>query len=73
MMKMLDNVPKLPMTYRVSPDSCIVIVIVVVVVEYLPTSKGVLNYCNFRRYSRCIVFLLREMSLVLSVSLKEAM
>ena len=37
MMKMYDDVPKLPMTYRVSPDSCTVLVAVVVVVEYLPS------------------------------------
>ena len=34
MMKMIDNVPKLPMTYRVSPDSCTVII---ADVEYLPS------------------------------------
>ena len=32
-MKMKDDVPKLPMTYRVSPDSCTVVVVVVAVVN----------------------------------------
>ena len=37
MMKMYDDVPKLPMTYRVSPVSCtIVLVAVATMVEYLP-------------------------------------
>ena len=36
-MKMKDDVPKLPMTYRVSPDNSTVVVAVVVVVEYLPS------------------------------------
>ena len=35
-MKMYDDVPKLPMTYRDSPISCIVVMMVVVDVEYLP-------------------------------------
>ena len=34
-MKMNDVVPKLPMTYRDSPVSCAVIMMVVVDVEYL--------------------------------------
>ena len=37
MMKMKDDVTKLPMTYRVSPDSCTVVVAVVSMVEYLPS------------------------------------
>ena len=38
MMKMYDAVPKLPMTYRVSPVNCtIVIVVVSTMVEYLPS------------------------------------
>ena len=37
MMKMKDDVPKLPMTYRDSLESCTVVVAVVVVVEYLPS------------------------------------
>ena len=37
MMKMIDNVPKIPMTYRVSPESCTIVVAVVFVVEYLPS------------------------------------
>ena len=37
MMKMYDDVPKLPMTLRVSPVSCtIVVVAVATTVEYLP-------------------------------------
>ena len=36
-MKMKDDVPKFPMTYRVSPDSCKFVVAVAVVVEYLPS------------------------------------
>ena len=37
-MKMYDVVPKLPMTYRVSPVSCTVVVVAVVTaVEYLPS------------------------------------
>ena len=36
-MKMLDNVLKPPMTYRVSLDSCTVVVADVVMVEYLPS------------------------------------
>ena len=35
MMKMYDGVPKLPMTYRDSPASCIILVAVAVEVEYL--------------------------------------
>ena len=34
-MKMNDDVPKLPMTYRDSPSSCTVVMMVVVDVEYL--------------------------------------
>ena len=37
MMKMKDDVPKLPMTYRDSPVSCTVVATFVVVVEYLPS------------------------------------
>ena len=37
MMKMIDNVPKIPMTHRVSPESCTIVVAVVFVVEYLPS------------------------------------
>ena len=38
MMNMYDVVPKLPMTYRVSPVSCtVVIVVVATIVEYLPS------------------------------------
>ena len=38
MMKMLDNFPKLPMTYRVSPDSCTVVIVAISTsVEYLPS------------------------------------
>ena len=36
-MKMIDDVPKIPMTYRISLDSCTVVVVVVIVVEYLPS------------------------------------
>ena len=36
MVKMHDVVPKLHMTYRDSPLSCIVVMMVVVDVEYLP-------------------------------------
>ena len=37
-MNMCDDVPKLPMTYRVSPVSCtVVLVAVVTMVEYLPS------------------------------------
>ena len=36
-MKTLDDVPKLSMTYRVSPDSYTVAVAVFVAVEYLPS------------------------------------
>ena len=37
MMKMYDDVLKIPITYRDSPVSCIVVMIVVVDVEYLPS------------------------------------
>ena len=38
MMKMYDVVSKLPMTYRVSPVNCIVVIVVVsTMVEYLPS------------------------------------
>ena len=37
MTKMKDDVPKLPMTYRVSLDSCTVVVAIVVVVKYIPS------------------------------------
>ena len=37
MMKMYDDVPKLPMTYRDTSFSCTVVVMVVVYVEYLPS------------------------------------
>ena len=37
MMNMYDDVPKLPMTYRDSPVSFIVVMMVVVDVEYLPS------------------------------------
>ena len=50
-MKMYDDVPKIPMTYRDSPTSCTVVVAVGNVVEYLPSKEGVLKYCNFGRYS----------------------
>ena len=36
-MKMYDDVPKLPMTYRDSPVICTVIIKAVVDVEYLPS------------------------------------
>ena len=36
-MKMYDDVPELPMTYRDSPVSCTVVMMVVVDVEYLPS------------------------------------
>ena len=37
-MKMYDVVPKLPMTYRVSPVSCIVVIVVgVIAVENIPS------------------------------------
>ena len=36
MMKMYDDVPKLPMTYRDSLVSCTVVAAVAIVVEYLP-------------------------------------
>ena len=36
--KIDDDVPKLPMTYRVSPVNCIVVIVeVVTMVEYLPS------------------------------------
>ena len=56
MMNMHDVAPKIPMTYRDSPVSCTVVMMVFVDVEYLPSQEGVLKYCNFRRYS--IVLLL---------------
>ena len=37
MMKMYDDVPKIPMTYIDSPLSCTVVMMVVVDVEYLPS------------------------------------
>ena len=37
MMKINDDVPKLPMAYRDSPVSCTVVMMVVVDVEYLPS------------------------------------
>ena len=37
MMKMYDDVPKLPMTYRDSPVSCTVVVGVATMVEYHPS------------------------------------
>ena len=37
MMKMYDDVPKLPMTYRDSPENCTDVVAVATVVEYLPS------------------------------------
>ena len=54
MMKMHDDVPKIPMKYRDSPVSCTIVVVVADVVGYLPSSEGVLKYYNFRRYSICI-------------------
>ena len=37
-MKMYDDVPKLPMAYRVSTFSCIVVIVAVdTTVEYLPS------------------------------------
>ena len=36
-MKMLENVPKLPMTYRVSLDNCTIVIADVAMVEYLPS------------------------------------
>ena len=51
MMNMYDDVPKLPMTYRDSTVSCIVVVAVATMAEYLPSQEGVLKYCKFRRYS----------------------
>ena len=36
-MKMYDDVPKLPMKYRDSPISCTVVTMIVVDVEYLPS------------------------------------
>ena len=44
MMKMYDVVPKIPMTYRVSPVSCTILIVAVsTVVEYLPSLEGVLK------------------------------
>ena len=37
MMKMYDDIPKLPMTYRDSPVICTHVMMVVVDVEYLPS------------------------------------
>ena len=37
MRNMYDDIPKLPMTYRDSPVSCTVVMMVVVNVEYLPS------------------------------------
>ena len=37
MMNMYDDVPKIPMTYRDSLVSCIVVMMVVLDVEYLPS------------------------------------
>ena len=37
MMKINDDVPKLPMKYRDTPLSCTVVVAVATVVEYLPS------------------------------------
>ena len=37
MMKMYDDVPKIPMTYRDSPINCTVVMMVVVDAEYLPS------------------------------------
>ena len=36
-MKMNDDVPKLPMTYRDSPVGCTFVVAIAAVVEYLPS------------------------------------
>ena len=33
----IDDVPKLPMTYRDSPVNCTVVMMVIVDVEYLPS------------------------------------
>ena len=44
MMNMYDVVPKIPMTYRVSPASYIVVIVAVsTTVEYLPNQEGVLK------------------------------
>ena len=56
MMKMHDVFPKFPMTYRDSPVTYTVVMMVVVDVDYLFGQEGVFKYCNFGRYS--IVFLL---------------
>ena len=37
MMKMYDDVPKIPMTYRDSPIGCTVLMMVDVDVEYIPS------------------------------------
>ena len=42
------------MTYKDSSVRCTVVVVVATLVEYLPSLEGMLNYCNFERYSRCI-------------------
>ena len=53
-MKMHDVVPKIPLTYRDSPVTYVVVMMVVSDVEYLPSKEGVLKYCKFGIYSRCI-------------------
>ena len=55
MMNMYDGVRNIPMTYRDTPIICTFVVVVATLVKYLPSKEGVLKYCNFRRYSRCIV------------------
>ena len=50
MMKMYDDFPKIPMTYRDSPVICTIVMMVVVDVEYIPSKEGVLKYCNFKTY-----------------------
>ena len=42
-MKMYDDVPKLPMTYRDSLVRCTYVVSISIVVEYLPSPEGVLK------------------------------
>ena len=54
MMKIYDHVPKLAMTFRDSSVSCTVVVVIATLVEYLPSQEGVLKYCNFGIYSKCI-------------------
>ena len=51
----IDDVPKLPMTYRDSPLRCTVVVVVDAGIEYLDSLEGVLKYCNFGRYSICTI------------------